>query len=353
MTQMERTGRAELFKTSAIQLNSLAPNMAPREMSTGQKLTKMPVDSNALQRAKQGAKNATTLATRKGGTLSSGQLACLLWKRWECHLSTHSMDGVTFDMSKAPVVIGNRADDDSKFKRNADSNKERYYAALNVNYEFQASANFWTATVPICIIDDVYIDLHDGNPNKRYGEEYLTLGMDEDLYLKLSEKLCRDTEYRLNLGDGKSSGGYHWFGCSLDGSEPNTPAGHTIYPKLSDDRGVTAKFEEHNAKNLDVPATIDKMPGTYRSSVCVTFYLSNEMDSNVVIRNLKDMQWNIKMKICNFYMYEKCEDIRPSVQGRSQMGKNTYVTPPNASYMEAHDNLDKDQGEEEEGDEED
>jgi len=69
---------------------------------------------------------------KKGGVLSNPQLASLLWKRWKCHLSSHGMDGVTFEMGKAPVVIGNRADDDGKFKRNADSSKERYYAALTV-----------------------------------------------------------------------------------------------------------------------------------------------------------------------------------------------------------------------------
>ena len=308
----------------------------------------MPIESSAVQRAKQDTKNAENTSARKGGVLSSAQLASLLWRRWQCHLSAFGMDGVTFEMSKAPTVIGNRPDDDSKFKRNADSSKERYYAALNVNYEYQATMNFWTASVPICIIDNVYIDLHGSNPNKRYGEEYLTLGMDGDLYLKLCTKLCTDTEYRLNLGDGKSSGGYHWFGCSLDGSEADVSAGTTIYPKLSDPQGNTADFEEHNSKNFDVPTTINKMPGTYRSSACVTFYLSNEVEAGTVIRNLKDVQWNIKMKICNFYMYEKCDGIRPSVQGRSLMGKNSYVTPPNSTFLEANDNLDDDQEEEEE-----
>jgi hypothetical protein len=93
------------------------------------------------------------------------------------------------------------------------------------------------------------------------------------------------------------------------------------------------------------------MPGTYRSRVCVTLYLSNEVDVGTTIRNLKDVQWNIKMKICNFYMYEKCNDTSPSVQGRSLMGKNTFVSPPSSAFLEENDNLDDDQSEEEEEEE--
>jgi len=66
------------------------------------------------------------------------------------------MDGIPFELTKPPVV--NRADDDSKFKRNADSSKKRYYASLTVNDEYQASMNhltllfpsaFWTTSISI------------------------------------------------------------------------------------------------------------------------------------------------------------------------------------------------------------
>jgi len=126
----------------------------------------MPIESASMQRAKQDSKLSASAENKKGGVLSSAQLASLLWRRWKCHLSAFGMDGVTFEVSKPPAVIANRADDDSKFnddskfKRNADSTKECYYASLDVHYEYQATGNHWTACVRVCVLDNVYVDLN-------------------------------------------------------------------------------------------------------------------------------------------------------------------------------------------------
>jgi hypothetical protein len=73
-------------------------------VSTGQKLKDMPVESAAILRVKQDSRLSTNAEAKKGGVLSNAQLASLLWRRWKCHLSSFVVDGITFELTKPPVV---------------------------------------------------------------------------------------------------------------------------------------------------------------------------------------------------------------------------------------------------------